>query len=121
MNIARMSALELTVVGLIDRRGRPAAGRRDLPPLGAFVEEVGASLREPDVRARDLHPPDRGRAALWDLQVEDRLLAGLLLLLLQRGSGLLAELVACGAAVARLERRVKALRDRRRVALPIAR
>src|SRR5215213_8176464 len=107
MNIARMSALQLAVVGLIDRRGRPAARRRDLPPLGAFVEEVGASLGQPDVRARYLDPPDRGRAALWDLKLEDRLLAGLLLLLLERGSGVLAQLVAGGGAVAGLERRVK--------------
>src|SRR5215212_6926755 len=82
MNIARMSALQLAVVGLIDRRGRPAARRRDLPPFGAFVEEVGAPLGEPDVRA---------------------------------------QLFAGRGAVAGLERRVKALRHRRRVARSLAR
>src|SRR5215210_57158 len=121
MNIARMSALQLALVGLFDRGGRPAARRRDLPPLRAFVEEVGAPLGEPDVRARYLDPPDSRRAALWDLQVKDRPLAGLLLLLFERGGGFLAQLVAGRGAVARLERRVKAVRHRRRVALSIAR
>src|SRR5919109_2968 len=53
--------------------------------------------------------PDRDRPSLRQLEPEDGLLAGLLLLLLQLRDGLLVQLRAGGLSVAGIERRVEAL------------
>src|SRR3954462_15316052 len=115
----RISALHLALVRLVGRRRGFAPRRRDLPSLRALVEEVRAALRQADVRAGDLHAAHRGRAALRQLQSEDRLLAGLLLLLLHLRRGLLAERVAGGLAVAALERRMECLGHGRGIALAL--
>src|SRR5215204_2191515 len=89
-NIARISALHLAFVRLVGRGGELAPRRGDLPALWALVEEVGASLGQADVRARDLDVPDGRLAALGKLEPEDGHLARLLLLLFHLRRGLLA-------------------------------
>src|SRR5215213_5934666 len=114
-----ISVLQLAFVRVV-RRGGAAAGGRHVPPFGALVQEVRAALGDPDVRATHLHPVDGDGPALGDLDLEDRLLTRLLLLLLELRSGLLAELVARGLPVAALERGVEALGDRGGVVGPRA-
>src|SRR5215212_3930173 len=109
-NITRISVLQLAVERHV-RRARLAAGRRDLPAARRLVEEERAAVdldrRRGDVDARAGHP-GRGR----QVDVEDRLLAGRALVLLELARGLLAQLGTCLLAVLSVQRRLEDVRDR---------
>src|SRR5215203_2366544 len=120
MNIARISALQLALVWLLGRGGL-ASGGRDLPALGALVQEVGAALGELRQGVPHAHAPDGDGAALGKVELEDRLVARLLLLLLELRRGLLAQLLAGRLAVVGLERGVEALRHGGGVPLAVGR
>src|ERR687897_3296188 len=114
--MTRMSALQFALVRLVGERGN-AAGGGDLPAVRPLVEEVAVAIRERGDRARDLHARVHDTDALRQLERQDRLPARLLLLLLELGGGLLAQLVARGPPVVGLERGVEGLGDRRGVPL----
>src|SRR5215204_3305418 len=115
-----MSVLQLALVGLVRSR-RFAAGRGHGPAVCPLVKEIAAALGALRERTRLVHARVHDAAALGQFEAQDRLLARLLLLLLELRSGLLAELVAGRLAVAALERRVEALRHGRGLVLAVRR
>src|SRR5215211_3220773 len=114
MNIARMSVLQLAVVGEVGSGGL-AAGSGHLPAVRALVEVGGAARGEPDHGVPHVDARRRRRPPSRKLECEDRPRARLLLLLLELAPGLVAKLRARARAVPALERGLEAVGDGRGV------
>src|SRR5918911_519570 len=97
-NMTRISVLQLALEGQIGR-GWAAAGRGDLPAAGGLAQEQRAALDERHGGGRHLDARVADLPSGRQLEREDRLFAGALLLVLERLHGVLAQLGAGGSAV----------------------
>src|SRR5919108_276111 len=120
MYITRISALQLAVVGSTGRGGSAPRGR-DLPPGRAFVQEGRVTLAEVHGRGSEIDARLARARAAREIEAQNRLLAGRLLLLLDGAGCRRGQLCAGGRPVVALERGAEALRHRGGVASPVAR
>ena len=118
MYMARISALQLAVVGLT-WRPRSAARSRQLPAGWALGQKRRATADELNRRGADIDARLARCRAPGEVETQDRFGARRLLLLFDGADGRRAQLLAGCCSVVPLERGAEALRHRGHVAFPV--